>query len=122
MSHRDKVAFINKASLQGYKVYLYYVCLDDYKVNIDRVNTRVIKGGHYVSPDKIKDRYFRSLALLFDALKASYKSYLFDNSKEDVRQIARINRDKNIHLSVPEKELPNWYIKNVVNKLTTSAP
>ncbi len=117
MSHKDKVSFIKKATEQGYKVYLYYVCLDNYKLNIDRVATRVAEGGHHVSADKIKARYSRSLGLLLNALKASYKSYLFDNSKESSHLIARVNRDKKIHLQVPEEELPNWYIKNVVNKL-----
>jgi predicted ABC-type ATPase len=117
MSHKDKVTFIKKAAAQGYKVYLYYVCLDNYKLNIDRVATRVAEGGHHVSADKIKARYSRSLGLLLNALKASYKSYLFDNSKENPRLIVRVNRDKKIHLQVSEQELPNWYIKNVVNKL-----
>ena len=117
MSHKDKIAFIKRATDQDYKVYLYYVCLDNYKVNIDRVATRVAEGGHHVSADKIKARYSRSLGLLLSALKASYKSYLFDNSKENPRLIVRVNRDKKIHLQVSEQELPNWYIKNVVNKL-----
>jgi len=117
MSHKDKVAFIKKAVAQGYKVYLYYVCLDDYKLNIARVATRVSEGGHNVSADKIKARYSRSLKLLLKALKESYKSYLFDNSKEQPRLIARVNRDKKIHLQVLEQDLPNWYIKNIVNKL-----
>jgi len=64
MSHKDKIAFIIRATDQGYKVYLYYVCLDNYKVNIDRVATRVAEGGHHVSADKIKARYARSLGLL----------------------------------------------------------
>ena len=33
----------------GYKVYLYYIGLQDVQMHIDRVKTRVIEGGHFVA-------------------------------------------------------------------------
>jgi predicted ABC-type ATPase len=82
---------------------------------INRVKTRVIVGGHDVPEDKIRERYTRSLDLLYDALKVCYKSYLFDNSDKTI-EIARIDRDKKMYILVPGDEIPNWMIKYVLLK------
>ena len=93
MSHKDKIEFIRKANKSGYHSYLYFICTDDVRVNLERVRSRVKEGGHSVPTDKIKSRYFRSLELLYDALTVCYKSYLFDNS-DQAALIIRIDRDK----------------------------
>jgi predicted ABC-type ATPase len=115
MSHPDKLEFLKRAVLSEYHVYLYFISTDDVRVNIERVKTRVKNGGHDVPEDKIKNRYFRSLDLLYDALKICYKSYLFDNS-DNTLEIARIDRDKIMYFSVNEDKVPNWLIKYVIAK------
>lgn len=116
MSHADKIAFIKKAIKAGYHVYLYFICTDDVRVNIDRVKARVKENGHDVPQDKIRTRYIRTLDLLYDALKVCYKSYLFDNSN-NMLEIARVNRDRTIHLQTNLNELPGWFIRAVLNKI-----
>lgn len=115
MSHADKIGFIERAIASGYNVYLYFICTDDVRVNIDRVKTRVRDGGHDVPEDKIRNRYSRSLDLLYEALKVCYKSYLFDNSDKTL-EIARIDRDKMLYYSVESDKIPNWLIKHVITK------
>ena len=46
MSHPSKVDILNTATASHYKNYLYFVCTSSPKINIDRVNLRVKKGGH----------------------------------------------------------------------------
>jgi predicted ABC-type ATPase len=115
MSHPDKIGFLKRAVKSGYNVYLYFISTDDVRVNIDRVKTRVRNGGHDVPEDKIRTRYFRSLDLLYDALKLCYKSYLFDNSDKTL-EVARIDRDKMLYFSVNSDNIPNWLIKYVIAK------
>jgi len=115
MSHPDKLEFIKKADSLGYHVYLYYICTDDVIVNIQRVKTRVKEGGHDVPESKIRERYLRSLELLYDSMKICYKSYLFDNSNNAI-EVARIDRDKKMYISVPREKIPNWFIKYVLIK------
>lgn len=50
MSHTSKLDEIAEARKLGYKVYLYFICLDQAKLNVSRVDNRVQKGGHYVDP------------------------------------------------------------------------
>ena len=115
MSHPDKLEFLKKAVMSGYHVYLYFISTDDVRVNIARVKTRVKNGGHNVPEDKIRNRYIRSLELLYYALKICYKSYLFDNSYNTL-EIARIDRDKMMYFSVKRDLIPNWIIEYVITK------
>jgi predicted ABC-type ATPase len=80
MSHPTKVEFLELAKTMGGRVYLYFVATEDPEINISRVAHRAANGGHNVRPDKIVQRYHRSIGLLGAAIAASHRAYLFDNS------------------------------------------
>jgi predicted ABC-type ATPase len=82
MSSRDKVEFIRLARAQGYRTYLYFVATEDPQININRVAIRVGEGGHDVPDGLVVQRYWRTLELLPEAIQASNRAYLFDNSGE----------------------------------------
>jgi len=89
MSNADKIEFMRFAKKKGYKIYLYFICTEDPDINIDRINYRVnAKQGHFVLNKKVKERYYRSLELLFEAIEICYRSYLFDNTGEAYRLCA----------------------------------
>ena len=52
---------IQKAREMGYQIYLIYVFLDFLQINICRVKTRVLLGGHAVTEEDIIRRCIRSL-------------------------------------------------------------
>lgn len=115
MSHRSKVTEIKDAKKQGYRVYLYFICLDNPNLNIARVEDRVEKGGHPVAPEKVLDRYSKTLRNLLPAIRLANRAYLFDNSNE-MRLIAEVE-DMKITICEDEARLPNWFIQYVVNLL-----
>jgi len=115
MSHHSKLEEIQVACKNGYSTYFYFVCLDDPTLNISRVNNRVEKGGHAVPNQKIVDRYRRVLDLLLPALSICNKCYLFDNSSDKMRLIAKVKSGQ-LTILVEENELPNWFIESVINK------
>ncbi len=80
-SHQSKLDFITKAKRYGYRVYLYFVCLEPPNLCLSRVAIRVAQHGHDVPSDKVLDRYRRCLDLLPEAIKIADRSYLFDNSE-----------------------------------------
>lgn len=41
MSHKSKIKEIAAAKKKGYKIYLYFVCIDNPDINIERVKDRV---------------------------------------------------------------------------------
>jgi predicted ABC-type ATPase len=76
MSHRNKIDFLDYAHSKGYRIYLYYIATEDPYINMNRVNIRVNQNGHNVNPEKIKDRYYRSLQQLKSAIKVSNRAFL----------------------------------------------
>jgi len=115
MSSPDKVRLLESARAQGYRTYLYYIATDDPAINVFRVNSRVLFGGHTVPEDKIVSRYDRSLSLLFDAIRHCSRSYIFDNSGQLPVWIAEFTDGKLAGLKT--KRLPEWFKKAVLVKL-----
>lgn len=111
MSHISKVNILKKAKTKNYRCYLYYVCTDDYSINLNRINNRVDKGGHNVDEQKTKDRYFRSLELLYDAIQVSNRAFIFDNSKENI-QIAEVTNGNELTLKIDKP--PYWFTNYVL--------
>ena len=115
MSHPSKVEFIQKAKDAGYKVYLYFIALPDPDLNIRRVHSRVQSGGHDVDEEKVRSRYERTMALLYDAVRLADSAYLFDNSAKAPLLFAK---KENGQLRTEGDYVPSWYQTYVLDKLT----
>ena len=79
MSHPSKVEILHQARDAGFLITLFFVGIDDPRTNIERVALRVAQGGHDVPANRIVPRWRRSMALLYDAIRASDDAYIFDN-------------------------------------------
>ena len=115
MSHPSKIDFIKKAVESGYKTYLYFVSLENPELNIERVKARVQLLGHDVPEDKIESRYYRTMDLLFEAIKEVDKAYFFDNSGSKSVFFADYSNSV-IEIFEPEK-VPQWFYTYVLNKI-----
>lgn len=109
-SHVSKLEIMKEAAKAGYKVYLYFVSTEDPEINKYRVKqVRVSEGGHDVPEDKIVDRYYRSLNLLYDASQIAYQAFFFDNTYSESRlfaQFKNIDGEKTWTLHADKKEFP----------------
>jgi predicted ABC-type ATPase len=81
MSHPSKIIQLQQAKDLGYVVEIYYVSTTDPHYNILRVADRVHAGGHNVPPQKVIERYYRSLALLPLAIEVADRVALVDNTE-----------------------------------------
>jgi predicted ABC-type ATPase len=117
MSHPSHLEYIKKANLLGFKCYLYYVCIADPDINVDRVDERVQLGGHPVPIEKIRSRYINSLKQLYEMSMQCYRVYFFDNTDLLV-PFAEVN--SNGFLDVKDKEYnqvkPAWFREHVLLK------
>ena len=120
MSHPSKIDEFIEARDNGYKTYLYFICIDDPEVNISRVENRVQKGGHDVASDKIESRYYGTLDNLMSAIESVDKCYLFDNSQDRFRLIA-IVVENSLKLEIEPEFLPNWFINYVLKYFNTDS-
>lgn len=116
MSSEDKILFLKKANELGYKTYLYFIATKKPSINISRVKHRVSCGGHNVPKDKIISRYHRSLDLLSEAIKNSWRAYIFDNSGSKEFLLAEAQNGKIIEIKT--ESIPAWFNEFVIKKLT----
>ena len=108
MSHESKVEFMAEARRRGYRTYLYFIATEDVAINVDRVEQRVVLGGHPVAEANIKKRYPKTLALLHPACDAADRAYVFDNSGEAHRLVAEITNGE--QLEVHTDDIPAWFV------------
>jgi len=119
-SHPSKLNIIKEATTAGYKVYLYFVSTENPKINKYRIKLRVQKGGHSVPEDKIEQRYYRSLELLYEAAQHTYQSFFFDNSPDgqDFKPFAHFKKIKGRKKwDYMDSEFPDWFVKYYSNKI-----
>lgn len=115
MSSPDKVQVMKKAQQRGYRTYLYFVATDSPLINISRVNHRVKMGGHNVPTQKIEERYYRSLDLLWEAIQFTNRGYIFDNSGSELLWLAEITDAKSLEIKVDK--IPSWFQTYVLDKI-----
>jgi predicted ABC-type ATPase len=113
MSFPDKIKFLEESRRKGYKVYLYFIATNDPEININRVNLRVAQNGHYVDPDVISRRYFRSLKNLKFAIKQTDRAYVFDNTGTSAKLVAEITSGINVIMN-SAIETPSWVIDSLI--------
>ncbi len=119
MSFTDKINLLDEAKSLGYRVYLYYIATEDPEINISRVKNRVHLKGHDVPENKIKDRYYRSLGLLMDAIKKSNRAYIFDNSTDGKEKVwfAEITDGQTVEFK--NDLVPLWFKAAVLDKINS---
>ncbi|RNL53998.1 zeta toxin family protein [Pedobacter jejuensis] len=87
---------IKRAKELGYQVTLLFFWLDDVKLAIERVKTRVAEGGHNIPTDVIERRYFKGIRNLKDFSSISNYWLLINNSKENLQFVAEGNLNDEI--------------------------
>jgi len=119
MSHPSRINEMLMLKEQDYRLFLTFITTDDPEKNVARVTLRYETGtttGHYVAPDKVRERYDRTLALLPRAAEIADAVYIYDNSVDYEKPSlqAVIERDVQFSVSPNAKE---WVINRLVHPL-----
>lgn len=109
-SHPSKVDFLKRAKRIGYRVYLYFVCLQQ-DLCEERVRLRVKQGGHDVPKDKIHKRYNQSIENMVETVAIVDRAYLFDNSGSDIELKIEFDNSGNPPVIPHSDHLPEWLLK-----------
>ena len=75
-------ALLQEASAAGIEVRVWFVGLSSPELHIARVRSRVARGGHDISEDRIRERYDRSRINLLALMPRLTELRVFDNSFE----------------------------------------
>jgi len=78
---------VEHAKAKGFSVNLIYVYLDSAELNIERVRTRVRKGGHDVPEQRIRDRRLRSFEQFGWFFSQADRADVYDNSGATPRRV-----------------------------------
>ncbi|MCL2826210.1 MAG: zeta toxin family protein [Eggerthellaceae bacterium] len=100
LSTERNLGLLSRAKAAGFHIESVFVLTIDPELNVFRVKSRELSGGHSVPPDKIRSRYTKSLARISRLLALSDVFRLVDNTaqpeilfiKDEARQQIRPNR------------------------------
>lgn len=123
-SHPSKLQIMQQAVDAGYKAYLYFVSTESPEINKFRVLARKAKKGHDVPEDKIVNRYYRSLDLLYNASQLAYQVFFFDNSVDGESSVMfahfKLQKGKKKWDKINKKKVPAWFRKYYSEKIKGS--
>jgi predicted ABC-type ATPase len=109
-SHRNTVC---RAKDRGYTVSLLFFWLKTVDMAKQRVQMRVMRGGHDIADDVIERRYIRGIRYLFDIyMPIADIVMIFDNSDDKQELIAE--KRKGTEILVIKDELKFNEIKNIM--------
>jgi predicted ABC-type ATPase len=105
-----------RAAASGLDVFIFYVGLDSPDRHIARVNARVIRRGHPIAAQTIRERYPKSLANLIKLLACACEVRIHDNSDESgdgtprARLVLSMSRQRIVKPRVDEliANAPEW--------------
>jgi predicted ABC-type ATPase len=105
---------IDRAHAQGYEVTMLYVSLDSADKAVDRVASRVTKGGHGVDESDIRRRYESSLRNLEELSDSVDSLKIFDNStagyetiyeRIDNQILVNMSEEYGLNIKSPQQEI-----------------
>lgn len=103
----DKLGFLKQAAGSGYAVVLCFVGIAGAETSEQRVAMRVSQGGHDVPPEKLIERFPRTLANLAASIRELPCVLIFDNDdlKAPFRHVAVYANGQAAQLNEP---VPSW--------------
>lgn len=116
LSGLSYLELIDKAKQLGYYVVLFFVWLKKADLSIERVASRVRKGGHNIPIEVIKRRYKKGIDNFVKYSDAVDDCYLYDNSNTEYELKAMNTREKPGDLSTAIQIALDKAIKKVIEE------
>ena len=89
MSGRTAVGWLKSAKESGYQIKCYFLWVRNVQTPLDRIQQRVVEGGHNIEPDVSKRRFYKTLQNFFSVYRSVFTSWkLMANEGNGVRLIA----------------------------------
>lgn len=105
------IKFLQTVKEKDYRVNIIYLFLETPELCLERINERVLKGGHSVSEEDVVRRYFRSKTNFWNIYKKFATNwFLIHNSKQLFDRVAMGTGDKYV---VKNNHLSDIFLKNV---------
>ena len=89
LSSKYKMDILLKSKAEGYFIKCVFVLTADPKLNVARVESRVMQGGHDVDREKVKTRFYKSLANIKELMSLCDILHVYDNTDTPYRIIRK---------------------------------
>lgn len=93
LSSEYKMDILRKSKEEGYFIKCVYVLTADPDLNVARVESRVMQGGHGVDKEKVKKRFYKSLANIKELMTLCDVLHVYDNTDKPIRIIRKHKED-----------------------------
>ena len=87
LSTNRNLDLLKRARDNDYFIRSYFIMTKDVNINIERVKSRIEKGGHGVPEEKIVSRYYKSINNLKKLIVLSDICNVYDNSNSEIERI-----------------------------------
>lgn len=89
LSGKTYVKLLQDLKRREYQIHLYFLWIHSVNLALERIDTRVKRGGHDVPESIVRRRFDKSLPNFFRFYQPLVDSWvIFDNSKEEPKMIA----------------------------------
>lgn len=89
LSGRSAAVWLREAKNAGYTIKAYFLWVKDVEVTIQRIRQRVVEGGHDISPEVSRRRFFKTIQNFFEIYRPLFDVWqLFENDYQETRLIA----------------------------------
>ena len=89
LSSKYKMDILRKSKAEGYFIKCVFVLTADPELNVARVESRVMQGGHDVDREKVKTRFYKSLANIKELMSLCDILHVYDNTDTPYRVIRK---------------------------------
>lgn len=89
LSSKYKMDILRKSKAEGYFIKCVFVLTADPELNVARVESRVMQGGHDVDREKVKTRFYKSLANIKELMSLCDILHVYDNTDNPYRIIRK---------------------------------
>jgi len=89
LSSKYKMDILRKSRDEGYFIKCVFVLTADPELNVARVESRVMQGGHDVDREKVKTRFYKSLANIKELMSLCDILHVYDNTDTPYRIIRK---------------------------------
>ena len=89
LSSKYKMDILRKSKDEGYFIKCVFVLTADPELNVARVESRVMQGGHGVDREKVKTRFYKSLANIKELMSLCDILHVYDNTDSPYRIIRK---------------------------------
>jgi predicted ABC-type ATPase len=89
LAGRSQLTLLTRLRAEGYRTHLFFLWLPTLGLALERVQDRVLAGGHFVPEETVRRRLTRGLSNFFHLYQPVLDTYLiFDNSGDSPRLVA----------------------------------